>query len=246
MLEETFPVNPVKPFLLLLFPLVTASISQAATIVYNFNGDTTQANSATTKTSAATSNDFGSGVTVSVLTLTPGDGGTSSITDTHGFTTGDMHGYVSFRVSNPTVSLTITVDSGHTLDLSGLSLTYGAYTNASGHNGSDTSYTLTSSLGGITSGSTGGVTLATNSLATSNDAATFGPALSGLTNTSVTFTWSMTTANNYDSANADRGHVIDNVVLTGTVAAVPEPSAFLLGAFGLLGVLRRRRVPGSR
>jgi uncharacterized protein (TIGR03382 family) len=42
-----------------------------------------------------------------------------------------------------------------------------------------------------------------------------------------------------NEAGNDHGLAIDNFEIT--KVAVPEPTAALLGAFGLLGILRRRR-----
>lgn len=196
-------------------------VLSAASANFDFTGETTQANSGSVKTSVATSNDFGSGVTISDLTLTPGSGGTCSITDTHGLT-GNMHGYLSFREPNPTVSFTITVDGNHVLDLNGLAFTYGVYTNAATQF-TDASYSLASTLGGIASGGTGTVTLnQTNTFQGGAFAATFDAALTGLTNTSVTFTWTLDTVDNRSSANADRGHILDNIVLTGSVSTAAD------------------------
>lgn len=233
-----------------LLPIFTSALltlpSMAATVVYDFTGETTQANGNSVKTSAATSNDFGSGISVSVLTLTPGDGGTTSITDDHGFPANDFHGYMSFRdvpgpPENPTVSFTITVDAGHVLDLTSLQFLVGVFDDVAGSQTGDASYVLTSSLDGITSNQSNSLTMSEGILVSDTYTAGLGPALTGLTDTSVTFTWAFNTANGYDSASSERGHVIDDIVLTGSVSAVPEPSAAMLGGLGLLALLRHRR-----
>ncbi len=64
--------------------------------------------------------------------------------------------------------------------------------------------------------------------------------LTGLTDTTVTFTFDFTDpAKSNSLARAD---TMDNVVLTGTFAAVPEPSSTaLLGLGGLALIMRRRK-----
>lgn len=64
--------------------------------------------------------------------------------------------------------------------------------------------------------------------------------LTGLTNTTVTFSWELGTDRNNTFARITQG--LDNITLTGTVAPVPEPSNFLtLGAAILMFSMRRRR-----
>lgn len=58
------------------------------------------------------------------------------------------------------------------------------------------------------------------------------PAYQGLTDTTITF---------YFREQVGTRSEIDNIVLSGTLTPVPEPSAALLGAIGALLLLRRRR-----
>jgi hypothetical protein len=44
-----------------------------------------------------------------------------------------------------------------------------------------------------------------------------------------------------NSGAGDKSGRIDNIIVSGTVSAVPEPSVSLLGCLGVLGLLRRRR-----
>lgn len=222
----------------LLSALITIGSTQAASVVYNFTGDTTIANSAATKTSDFTSNDFGAGVTMSVFSLNT-EVRNSSITDTHGFAANDMHAFQTFSNGQSTMSVTISVDSEHILDLSSLSFLYGVYSTA---NPLNTSYTLTSSLGGIDTNSTNSLTSIKNNLVSDTYTSTLGAPLKGLTDTEVTFTWAFANSGLSSTTNADRGHAMDNIVLNGTVSAVPEPSSTaLLGLGGLALILRRRK-----
>ena len=65
--------------------------------------------------------------------------------------------------------------------------------------------------------------------------------LTNLTNTAVTFSWVMDGSKNNTYARVAYG--IDDIILTGTVAPVPEPSSFALlaGCLGLASVTLRRR-----
>lgn len=212
--------------------------TQAASVVYDFTGDTTIASSTSAKTSGFTSNDFGPGITVSVFNLNT-EARESSITDDHGFAAGDMHAYQSFSDSQSTMSVTISVDDTHSLDLSSISFLYGVYHFKSNL---DASYTLTSSLGGIDTNSTNALSAIGNTLVSDTYTSTLGASLQNLTDTDVTFTWAFANDAGASVAIADRGHVMDNIVLNGTISAVPEPSSTaLLGLGGLALILRRRK-----
>jgi len=63
-------------------------------------------------------------------------------------------------------------------------------------------------------------------------------ALQGLTDETVEFRFLL----GDDSGATSRIHVLDNIVIDGTVSAIPEPSAtLLLDGAGFLMLLRRRR-----
>lgn len=240
----------MKHEFILLNTIAFIGTANAASVVYNFTGDSLNPNPAgstgSSKTSNATSNSFGTGITVSTFNLNTEDR-ESAIVNTHDFVAEGsggygMHAYQSFNVGGATMSITITVDSSHSLSLSSLGFLYGVYDDAAGSQSGNTSYTLTSTLGGIASNSTGTLAMNSGSLVSQDYSAALGASLQDLTDTSVTFSWTFTTANGYDSGNANRGHVMDNIVLNGTVSAIPEPSfAALIGLGGLAFVMRRRK-----
>ena len=221
----------------------------AATLVYNFTGDSIQpgtgGSSTGAKSSAVTSNSFGAGVTVSDFNLNA-EARETAIINTHGFVAegsggNGMHGFQTFNNGGSTFSFTITVDATHELNLTSLDFLYGVFDDAAGSQSGDASYTLSSNLGGISTNASNSLTMNSGSLVSSDYSATLGAALSGLRNTSVTFSWTFDTVNNYNSGNPDRGHVMDNIVLTGTVTPVPEPSVVVLAGLGGLVLIRRRR-----
>ena len=221
----------------LLSALITIGSTQAATVVYNFTGDTAIPSSSTTpKTSNATSNDFGPGVMVSAFNINTG--ARSSITDSHGFAANDMHAYQSWSTGSPTMSLTISVDDTHILDLSSISFLYGVIHHKSDIDGT---YTLTSSLGGGTI-STHTLDAVGGSLVSDTYTPTLGASFQNLTNTDVTFTWALSNNLGSNYTGDARGHVMDNIKLIGTVSPVPEPSSTaLIGLGGLALILRRRK-----
>lgn len=205
----------------LLLPLLfLPNLASAATVVFDFD----DANG------IVDSNDFGTGVTVSNVTLVSG-GGTAFQ---------NSRAEMGAR-STPvvTASFTITINSAVTVDLSTLSFVHG-FDNNFGTNTLTPNYSLTFSQG---SGTNTVGSLPTSTSTDYEQSASVTSLLSGLTglnDTSVTFTWTFSNTEGRANGVGLRSHFLDNIVLTGT-AVVPEPTAALLGGIGMLTLLRRRR-----
>jgi hypothetical protein len=94
--------------------------------------------------------------------------------------------------------------------------------------------------------SIGGFASASDAIGTRNWTGTPGGTDSGMIDLSSLGT--ITTATDFrvyiitGASTTSHGFALDNITLEGTVTAIPEPSAALLGGLGLLALLRRRRV----
>ena len=209
-----------------------AAATQAATIVYAFDGES----------AAATTNEFsGDGVTAGNISIANGGGGGWQI----GSTEIDELDVISMKLggtANAAFSFTLDIGSTAT-DLTGLSFAFDYESN----NGSGADYyagwTLAISTGSASasSGSVGPYAPGIGTETTTENLTLSG--LTGLSNTSVTFTF---TADNgvtdtFANGNANnRRTIFDDITLTGSV--VPEPGSLaLLGLGGLLIGARRRR-----
>jgi hypothetical protein len=245
---------------LLVSSLIVGS-TQAAVVSWDFEGAsiTTNQNTTTTgvaqgpasgSTSVPTSygaNTFASGVTVGNFMIGSTDRGTDVTDQSHSnhsptVSYGSQFATIGRDRDNTNImSFTVTVDAATTVNFTNLAFDYGFadFSGVSGTNYVNPNYTLSVDGGGsfaTSFGSLGDQTNKTNGVNVSS----FSTGISGLsavTNTTLTFTWTLDDANN--RVHAERRHLMDNIVLTGTV--VPEPSAALLGAFGILGLLHRRR-----
>lgn len=209
---------------------LTASMANAATIIYNFeqSGLTGYTLGSTTLSAAAASNDFGAGVTASLHQFSM-----SNTTRHIGYVGGQARATLITNVDNPH-TFTVTIDDTVTVDLTGLSFKSGAVF-------ADHSWTLSISQGSADklSGSyTGNGSGTANNFTTVTDTLTLS-GLTGLTDTSVTFTLIDTTDSNNNTTNFFS--YFDDITITGTASPIPEPSAALLGGLGLLALLRRRR-----
>jgi hypothetical protein len=179
-----------------------------------------------TITMAADSNDFGSGITASVWSAT-------SPTRSIGFSGGaggQVQAQKSADTDTHTFSITIPDLAGATVDLSSLSFNWGEF----GSEGGVPTWTISSTVGSITPNTA----TSTNGSSQLSTLALSG--MSGLSNTTVTFTL----LDNAQGNNKNNTFYtwFDNVNLTGVVnPAVPETSAALLGGLGMLLILRRRR-----
>ena len=172
----------------------------ASEIRYDFDGGTGESD-------AVSSNDFGLGVTASNILLAGGDNPTANIEIQND------QAELSDRNPDHTLSFTVTIPTEVTVDLTGLDFLYGFSEdfhpnvitpswNLTISNGSASA--LTGSVGAITA--VGDVTQA-ESLTLSG--------LTGLTDTSITFTFNFSSAENRN-AGLNRAHTIDDIVLTGT------------------------------
>lgn len=176
---------------------------------------------------AADSNDFGSGISASVWTA-------YSPVRSIGFS-GGSGGQVQAQKSQDTDThtFTVTIPSlvGQTLSLTNLSFNWGEF----GSEGAGTlpTWTISSTVGSL-SPNTGAGALGSSNLSNLTLSG-----LTGLNNTSITFTL----LDNSQGNNKTNSFYtwFDNVTLTGALVSVPEPSAALLGGVGMLALLRRRR-----
>ena len=213
---------------------LAATSANAATIIYSFETNNTAGG--TNITHAASSNDFGSGITVSLWSATAGESGRPVYID-------GQQMRMEKGGSSDTHTFTITIpDLGsNTVSLTNLAFDYGK---VGADNGVPT-WTVTSDLGSgtITPNTANEASTSANisEFATMALAGTF----TGLNNTNVTFTLvDAAGGNNNQGNNGANNHYsfIDNVTITGTVDAVPEPSTTaLLGLGGLALILRRRK-----
>ena len=177
-----------------------SSIVSAGTITYDFN----DANG------IVDSNTIGSGVSAGDVILSSA-GGTAFQ---------NTRAEVAVRVPNPTATFTVTIPSGTTADFSSLSFVHG-FNETSNPNPLTPAWTL--------SISTGAGAPNTNSLATINSAGFYSQnesitlsGLTGLTDTTVTFTFTFSSAENRGN-NLARAHTIDDLTLTGTAVVAPVP-----------------------
>jgi hypothetical protein len=217
--------------------LALATSANAATILYDFTGET---NGTTDKSSDATTNDFGSGVTASAITTA------SSFAYFNEETT-----RTELRNGTPGVfTFTITIDDTVSVDLTGLSFLDGIDSGA-GSNDLFHGWELAISNSGSANIQDvdrfwdNGVD--SNPSSNSNNLTLSG--LTGLTDTTVTFTLTSNLATGYDSGtdtysgggSGARHTILDDITLTGAIAPVPEPSTTALLGLGGLALLRRRR-----
>ena len=204
--------------------LTAASFANAATIVYNFDSNS----------SAATS-DFGPGVTTGTFAVPTGAGGGAIQNNrAEGGIRNDGSVVMSFSVI---------IDAGTTIDLTQLTFDAGFDQKIITANATvDPTWTLSIDNGGTGTPTSGISTdIADNTIAFVEDSFVVNlTGLTGLSNTTVNFSFAFTSDPQLNNT-LNRAHTLDDVVLTGTVA-VPEPSsAALLGLGGLALIMRRRK-----
>lgn len=221
-------------------PLVLAAACgtvNASTIIFNFEdaGKISGTGAAQVYT-GPDSNDFGLGITTSAFTMTDEGASGAILTDGDIYASGDGgKAHVATREPNNSMSFSIMIPSTATVNLTSLSFDDG-FNQTFNPGSTDPTWVLTISTGSATPTSGGLATVSGTTFAEANESLALSD-LTGLTDTTVTFTWTYDSNRNNSLALA---HTIDNITLTGT--AVPEPSsAALLGLGGLALILRRRK-----
>jgi len=228
--------------------LLVSSLASAATISYTFENigtDPLNTNNVNEAYTAPDSNDFGAGVTVSTFTMTDRDASQYSRFVNIGGDT--IEAGVGSGNSDLVATFEITIDDTVTVDLDDIIFdTSARWTNSGSVDdvfvdffvtvGSDQSNVV--NFDWIHNG-------APNYQNQADQTVTFstltGVDLTGLTDTTVTFTWELGTDRNNNFGVITQG--LDDIVLTGSVSSVPEPSSFALvaGCLGLTSVMLRRR-----
>jgi hypothetical protein len=229
-----------SPLIAILGLALTTGFAHSATIVYNFDS----------ASAAVTSNDFGSGVAGSDVTVAGADAviGASPDSGWNGaYDTNSAHlGLGRGPDGGPgTLVWDVAIPFGVTIDLTTLGFDFDHRSN----NGSgsvlrqDWTLSISTGSGTPTTNSNAAIAAGIGAISTPENITLSG--LTGLTNETVTFTIAFDSGVNGEltGGNAvNRRTVIDNIVLTGAIAAVPEPSTTaLLGLGGLALILRRRK-----
>ena len=218
----------------------TAHAASAAVAEWDFDGLSVAPTKNVTIATPVENNTFGAGVTISDFTLNASDRGNAFQRDRAEQAVWDN--------GPPTMAFTVTIDDTVTVDLTQLDFTYGFQDSTPAGNKLTPEYSLAFSQGSGTNASGSLPTRAAGddayeeSTIVSSDLS----GLTGLTNTSVTFTWTLTSAidegRNFDlqgPSDPSRAHFMDDVTLHG----VPEPSATgLIISAGVALLLFRRRV----
>jgi hypothetical protein len=224
---KTYPKAAIS---LLVTAALLAGSAHAAIIVYDFTGEST----------AATSNGFGGDVTANAISIANGGSNGWEI----GSTQIDELEVISMKLGGTAdAAFALTLDIGSTpINLTGLSFAFDYESN----NGSGSDYyakwdvAISAGSSLPATGSVGPYSPGNTEIAASESLTLSG--LTGLQDTSVTFTFSADNGVNtsYTNGNANnRRTIFDDITITGAV--VPEPSVALLGSLGPLMLLRRRR-----
>ncbi|MGD7651614.1 MAG: hypothetical protein ACQCXQ_00265 [Verrucomicrobiales bacterium] len=231
---------------LLLLGLLTAgaaSTTTSATLSYTFE---TSGNISGSETSlvytAPDTNDFGSGITVSDFTMEDRDSTEYSRFVIVNIGGGSVEAALGDGGELLIASFTITIDSTVSVDFTSISWDESFWINVD--NKSSTVESVFSTTDGSGTKNIWTQTDWTHDGGTnyqSNDglSATFS-GLTGLTDTTVTFSWAVDSSRSNEFS--DVAHGIDDIVLTGTISAVPEPGNFVFGGLlVLIPVMARRR-----
>ncbi len=228
----------------LFISLITAGAASAATIGYTFqtSGNITNAGGVNEAYSAPDTNDFGAGITVSSFTMADRDATEYSRFTSIGGGATNTQAALGHGGAALIASFTVTIDNTVTVDLTNIKFDTSLFWGNSGN--ANVVEQFSTVLGANPA------TNVTNANWTHNGGTNYqeNPAnnqsinltgLTGLTDTTVTFRWSFSSDRSNTFATIASG--LDDINLTGTIAAVPEPSTFALLGLGVAGLLIRRR-----
>ncbi len=205
------------------------SAADAATIVYSFTG----ANE--TERATVTSNGFSS------VGVTAGDMDSPSGNTSFGSFSGSQRFEHRLKGSTADTTFTITIPASTIIDLTGLSF-LGGIDSTTGSNDIFGQWELAISTGSASTNKWNDTVAGTGTSFNTYSTALSG--LTGLTDTTVTFTFTTVLGTNAGDPptggnNNNRYITMDDITLTGSV--IPEPSSALLLGLGFLALLRRRR-----
>ncbi|MFU8892539.1 MAG: hypothetical protein ACNA8L_02820 [Luteolibacter sp.] len=231
-----------KKFLIAAATLLALSVSsQAAVVISQFNFTGNSGASSDTETITNTSNiTAGAGISGSLFA--------NDRLEVRGNETTAVNSNNTLASQQPPaiaaddyVTFTVTVPVGQVMSLTTLDYkwaTQNAYRQSFGIYSDKTGFTYANILDGLHqsggSGTTGSMTAFTGR---SIDLSGFA-SLQDLTDTTVEFRFYIT---HPQSSSNLRAWAFDDIVLSGTVEVIPEPTTALLGGLGMLALLRRRR-----
>ena len=127
---------------------------------------------------------------------------------------------LAVRAPNPTATWTVTVPAGTTLNLTTLSFAHG-FNETSHSNNLTPAWTLSVSTGSGTPATNASATVTSTGFTSQQETVTLN-GLTGLTNTTVTFTLTFSSTENRNNSLA-RAHTIDNLTMIGTATSAPVP-----------------------
>ena len=158
-------------------------------------------------------NTIGASVTAGNVTLATSSGGSTAFQNSRA--------ELGVREPNPTLSCAVTVPAGSTLDLTSLSFDYG-FNEASHPNNVTPSWSLAITTGSGTPSTNSLPTVTGTGFTFQNESIAL-TGLTGLTDTTVTFTLTFDTTENRHSS-ISRAHTVDNLTLSGSSTIDTEPT----------------------
>jgi hypothetical protein len=239
-------LKTMEKLCLLNLAFLASSVVSAATIEYTFEtAENVSGSGVDLVYIAPDSNDFGAGITISDFTLEDRD--TEVYSRFVAIGGESIEAAVGSGSSDLLASFTMTIDDTVSVDLTSLIFDSSARWTSGGSIddvfvdfyitvGSDQSSIVT--FDWLHDGDPNYQTQDDNTVTMSS---LTGVDLTGLSDTTVTFTWELGTDRNNTFATIAQG--LDDIVLTGSVSPVPEASSYALiaGCFGLAFVMVRRR-----
>jgi hypothetical protein len=248
--QHTITMKPKSLPVMKLFGMLLSTVatvmalsvsSQAAVVISQFNFTGNSAASSDTETITETSNiTAGAGISGSLFANDRLEvrGNETTATNTNNTLASQQPPAIT---ANDYVTFTVTIPAGYTMSLTSLDYawaTQNAYRQSYGIYTDITGFTYANILDGQhasgSSGTSGSMTAFTSESIDLSGIAS----LQNLTDTTVEFRFYIT---HPQSSSALRAWAFDDIVLTGTVAVIPEPTTALLGGIGMLCLLRRRR-----